>query len=704
MKLSQHHKTTGSNLTFASPLKTPLRDKSYSTMLRLFTMLPRPKKWVNPSILFCNAVLLTACGGSGGSSDNVKIDDTSPDAFQFKTKENAALSSVITSDTLQISGINTLTRIEILGGEYAQVVDGVPAKFMNVGFVANNDIIVVRGSSSASHSAKSNVQILIGDQQSVFTVETLPPPPDINPDPFELPDILSGATPGEAAFSGPVSILGIDSPSPIAIEGGEYKINEGEFLSTPGNIQPGDTVTVKVMASSDPEGRVEATLTIGDISETFIVNNAFAPPEATIVFPPKVSMTAGSTLRIRGTASDADSEIESITIDGGVSPVPATLSKVDDEVHWIAEVTLSTNTENRLSVTTIDSDGNPNIEETAITITQAPLSSAYPNANNELELPSVVQWDASRNRLLVSDRGPLPQRYIYAVDLENGERTLWARPPGAKYGNARSLNIFGTNVFTSSWEGNDINVISLNYDLSENGPEGDNAFPEYRGQIYAAAQGGRNPEEMTIDKDNLRLINVDSQGASGKLFSVSIDPENADRTLERLDNPPMSFSPEGVAYIPQVSERAPFILSSIHTKKAATGAEQKIYHFPSEGGAQSVWWDNTDKEMTLRKPSSIAYDSANDQLLVTDVKDPFDIIYGIDIDTKAIRIISDSGDDRPNPIGRSDNIYYDPELPYLLVTDFDFDSVVAIDPETGERVFITKADTSNVPKGDPVTP
>jgi len=69
--------------------------------------------------------------------------------------------------------------------------------------------------------------------------------------------------------SNPITVSGINMPSPISVDNGEYRINQGDWEDQPGTVLEGDTVTVRHISSSDYETSVVTTLTIGGVQGTF---------------------------------------------------------------------------------------------------------------------------------------------------------------------------------------------------------------------------------------------------------------------------------------------------------------------------------------------------------------------------------------------------------------------------------------------------
>lgn len=128
------------------------------------------------SLLLILAIFgLTGCGGN--SSEPPIIDpppaiDTTPEAFSFEPSTDQPLNTIISSNIITISGINTTSPISISGGEYS-IDDGDFSSLPST--VTEQQTVLVRLLSSTSHSTASNLTITIGDISEVFSVTTHSP-------------------------------------------------------------------------------------------------------------------------------------------------------------------------------------------------------------------------------------------------------------------------------------------------------------------------------------------------------------------------------------------------------------------------------------------------------------------------------------------------------------------------------------------------
>ena len=190
--------------------------------------------------------------------------DTFPDQFTFTDQAGVALSTVITSNTITVSGINAAAPISITGGTYS--INGGPYT-SDTGMVSNGNTITVQVTSSGSYSTTTNATLTIGGVSDTFSVTTLD---DTTPEPFTFTD-QTGVALSTVTTSNAITVSGINSATPISITGGTYSINGGAYTSNAGTVSNGNTVAVQVTSSGSYSTTTDATLTIGGVSDTFSV-------------------------------------------------------------------------------------------------------------------------------------------------------------------------------------------------------------------------------------------------------------------------------------------------------------------------------------------------------------------------------------------------------------------------------------------------
>lgn len=110
------------------------------------------------------AAVLHGCGGGGGGAD------TTPNAFSFVDQADVALSSVITSAPVTISGINAAAAISVTGGMYS--IGCGAAYTSSTGTINNNQTVCVRHTSAASPGAATSTRLTVGGVGATFTSTT----------------------------------------------------------------------------------------------------------------------------------------------------------------------------------------------------------------------------------------------------------------------------------------------------------------------------------------------------------------------------------------------------------------------------------------------------------------------------------------------------------------------------------------------------
>ncbi len=217
------------------------------------------------------ALWLSACGGGGGDDGGggTPPADTTPELFSFIDQADVALSSVISSNSVTISGINAAAAISVTGGEYA--IDG--GTFLSAAATINNgQTVVVRLTSSASNVTQTNAALTVGGVSDTFSVTTLEGvvQKDIIPDAFTFAD-QTGVALSSVINSNSITISGINEAAPISITGGDYAIDGGVFTSTAGTVNNAQSVVVRLSSSANNSMQSDATLTVGGVTDTFSV-------------------------------------------------------------------------------------------------------------------------------------------------------------------------------------------------------------------------------------------------------------------------------------------------------------------------------------------------------------------------------------------------------------------------------------------------
>ncbi len=149
-----------------------------TTLKATYTMSPFTYTWtftsVNNGIHSWTAKAYDKAGNSKVSSAvsltvNIGVADTTPDQFTFTDQTGAALNTVVTSNTITVTGINAAASISIADGTYS--VNG-GAYTSASGTVTNGAMVTVHVTSSASYSTTVNATLTIGGVSDTFSVTT----------------------------------------------------------------------------------------------------------------------------------------------------------------------------------------------------------------------------------------------------------------------------------------------------------------------------------------------------------------------------------------------------------------------------------------------------------------------------------------------------------------------------------------------------
>ena len=150
---------------------------------------------------------------------------------------------------------------------------------------------------------------------SMVTAPSAPAPGSFNPQ--------GGAEIATVTLSNPVTVAGINWPSAISVTGGEYSINGGAYLSAPGTINNGDSVTLRLTSSASYSTRSDAVLVVGGVASAFSVTTRTPVQPAISGLPPVTALTGSPYLFIPA-ASDALSFSLSGALPPGLHFDPAT--------------------------------------------------------------------------------------------------------------------------------------------------------------------------------------------------------------------------------------------------------------------------------------------------------------------------------------------------------------------------------------------
>lgn len=118
---------------------------------------------------------LSIGGVSANFSSTTIVADLTPDAFSLSAQTNAALNTLVTSNTITVSGINGPAVISVTGGEYSVGCTS-PAFTTAAGTVSSGQTVCVRHTTSAQNSTSVATTLTIGGVAASFISTTAAAP------------------------------------------------------------------------------------------------------------------------------------------------------------------------------------------------------------------------------------------------------------------------------------------------------------------------------------------------------------------------------------------------------------------------------------------------------------------------------------------------------------------------------------------------
>ena len=153
---------------------------------------------------------------------------------------------------------------------------------------------------------------------------------DVSPDTIQFKPVIN-ATPNAQVESETITVAGVDRPVSIAVEGGEYRIGDGAYTDSPGFVESGQTVTLRLVTSRQLSQESAARLMVGDASTEFVVETRTSFANAAPVWNLNESVANKNT--ITGSARGANT-VQAIDFDSdGDTDVLATAA-FDDAILW----------------------------------------------------------------------------------------------------------------------------------------------------------------------------------------------------------------------------------------------------------------------------------------------------------------------------------------------------------------------------------
>jgi hypothetical protein len=200
--------------------------------------------------------------------------DQTPDAIVFTPLTNQSAASLVTSNTVSISGLDGAVSVTISG-------DGGPQFRINggawgtAGSVSDGDTLQLRMTTGAA-STQYTATVAVG-MGSPVQWEVATSGADTTPDAFTFSDV-TGAVTNTLTTSSAITITGINSATSVTVSGDgspQISINGGAWV-TSGSISNGQTLAVRLTSSASDNTTLSATVVAGGVSDQWDVTTAVA--------------------------------------------------------------------------------------------------------------------------------------------------------------------------------------------------------------------------------------------------------------------------------------------------------------------------------------------------------------------------------------------------------------------------------------------
>ena len=214
------------------------------------------------------AVTIGGVVGQFSVTTKTFVIDDSPNPFRFPARYAVDRGSLQRSAAVQIRGINAAVPISITGGRYS--INGA-AYTTALGSVKPDDIVEVDVAAAATFGSTTSARLTVGTFSTDFAVETLVE--DTRPVPFVFGSVV-GAAPLSTVTSNEIVVTGINTPTPITVSQGRYRINDGPFTTASGLVSNGSRVSLSGVAAQAAGAQIVTTLTVGSVSADFTIVTA----------------------------------------------------------------------------------------------------------------------------------------------------------------------------------------------------------------------------------------------------------------------------------------------------------------------------------------------------------------------------------------------------------------------------------------------
>lgn len=259
----------------------------------------------------------TVTVGTGSDTWNVITQDDTPAAFSFTDVTNQAVNTVITSNTLTITGIGgNPTAVSVTGTGSPQISINAGA-WTTSGTILAGQTLAVRLTSAGTSSTARSATVTVGNTSDTWSVTTIPQ--DSTPNAFDFTNLTNQLF-STLVTSNVVTISGI-GPDPVSVSisgGGSPQLSiAGGAWGTSGTITSGQTLQLRMTTSNASVTTLTATVTVGTVSDAW----------ATTTQVQDDAPNAFSFTSVTGQALAATITSNTVTVTGiGPAPTPVSVT------------------------------------------------------------------------------------------------------------------------------------------------------------------------------------------------------------------------------------------------------------------------------------------------------------------------------------------------------------------------------------------
>ena len=253
--------------------------------------------------------------GGGGSGDST------PDPFTLNGPATGFPALAQSSDPVIVSGIDTAVTVSVAGGTYS--LNGAPFTAA-AGTVSNGDRLAVQVIAPGTVGNSATVTLTVGRVSSAYRLKA-DAPEDTIPDPFAFV-ALTDVEPGSQQISAPITVIGNSRAASISVAGGSYSVNGTAFTTSKRTVLAGDSVRLRVTASSNPGSGAEATLTIGGVSGAFEVTTRASASIRPTPFKLLRALAPGNPIALSYSLPGTIATSDTVILSNIQAPVPISIS------------------------------------------------------------------------------------------------------------------------------------------------------------------------------------------------------------------------------------------------------------------------------------------------------------------------------------------------------------------------------------------